>query len=159
STVLITDRYVRPDPKSAEDEIASLSREVDLLVIWSTIGGVAAKRVAPPVPVVFLSVGAPVDIGLVESLAHPGGTMTGVSFEASTETYAKRLQLLKEIVPTLDRVAVLRARGDANVRFAMASLEKSAPELGVTLVLFDVASPDELEAAFAEMRKNGAQAL
>ncbi len=157
--VVMTDRYVHPDPKSAEAEIADLSRAVDLLVTWSTVGGVAAKRLAVSIPVVFLSVGAPVEVGLVSSLARPGGNMTGVTFESSTETYAKRLQILKEIIPTLDRVAVLRARGDANVAFAMQSLERSAPELGITLAPADVVSPDELEAAFAEIEKTGAQGL
>ncbi len=112
-----------------------------------------------PLPVVFLSVGAPVDIGLVSSLAHPDGNITGVIFESSTETYAKRLQVLKEIIPTLDAVAVLRARGDANVAFAMQSLERSAPQLGIRLVPVDAASPDELEAAFAEIKRSGVQGL
>ena len=157
--VVMTDRYAHPNPKSAEAEIAAISGDIDLLVVWSTVGGVAAKRLALPIPVVFLSVGAPVDIGLVSSLAHPGGTMTGVTFESSTETYAKRLQILKEIIPALDGVAVLRARGDPNVPFAMQSLERAAPQLGISLVPVDVASPDELEAAFAEIEKSGAQGL
>ena len=155
--VVITDRYAHPDPTSAEAEIAGAIRDADLLVVWSTVGGVAAKRLAVPLPVVFLSVGAPVDIGLVSSLAHPGGNMTGVTFELSTETYAKPLQILKEIIPTLGAVAVLRARGDANVAFAMQSLERWAPQLGIRLVPVDVASPDELEGAFAEIETSGAR--
>jgi len=63
----------------------------------------------PGIPVVFVSVGAPVDIGLVETLARPGSNMTGTTFEATSETYAKRVQLLKEILPNLSRVAVLGA--------------------------------------------------
>jgi putative ABC transport system substrate-binding protein len=55
---------------------------------------------------VFLGVGAPVEIGLIQSLSHPGGNMTGVTFEAASETYARRLQILQEIVPDLRRVAV-----------------------------------------------------
>lgn len=77
----MTDRYAHRDRQSAEAEIAALSPAVDLLVVWSTIGRVAAKQLAVSLPVVFLSVGAPVDIGLAPSLAHPGGTMTGVTFE------------------------------------------------------------------------------
>jgi putative tryptophan/tyrosine transport system substrate-binding protein len=114
---------VPPQPKAIEDGIRSLLPEIDLLVVWSTVGSVAAKKVASSVPIVFLSVGVPVDIGLVESLAHPGGNMTGITFEAATETYAKRLQILKEIVPNLEHVAVLRAVGDPNVVHAMASLD------------------------------------
>jgi putative ABC transport system substrate-binding protein len=55
-------------------------------------------------PCVFLAVGAPVDIGLLQSLSHPDGNMTGTTFEAATETYAKRLQILTEILPNLQRV-------------------------------------------------------
>jgi len=120
---------------------------------------VAAKKLVSSIPVVFLSVGAPVEIGLVESLNHPGGNMTGTTFEAATETYSKRLQILKEIIPNLNRVAVLRAKGDANVPFAMASLEGSAPTLGVTILPIDIESADDLDAAFVEMRRSQAEAL
>jgi putative ABC transport system substrate-binding protein len=93
--------FATPNPKAMKDAVSSLLPEIDLLVVWGTIGGVAAKSVASYIPVVFVSVGAPVDIGLVESLSHPGGNMTGTTFEAASETYGKRLQLLKEILPNL----------------------------------------------------------
>jgi putative ABC transport system substrate-binding protein len=131
---------------------------IDLLVIWSTVGGVIAKRVST-LPVVFLSVGAPVEIGLVKSLSHPGGNMTGVTFEAASETYAKRLQILKDIVPNLERVGILGAAGDANVAFAMVSLDHSAPQLGVTLLPVYVGSTGEINAAFETMMSNKAQGL
>src|SRR4051795_12954883 len=92
-------RYSSPTPKDLKAAILELLPEIDLLVVWGTIGGVAARAVAPKIPVVFISVGAPVDIGLVESLAHPGGGMTGTTFEAASETNGKRLQLLKDILP------------------------------------------------------------
>jgi putative tryptophan/tyrosine transport system substrate-binding protein len=150
---------VPPQPKAIEDAIRSLLPNIDLLVVWSTVGSVAAKKAAPSVPIVFLSVGVPVDIGLVESLAHPGGNMTGITFEAATETYAKRLQILKEIVPNLERVAVLRAVGDPNVVHAMASLDQSAPGLRVTLLPMDIRSADDLPAVFAEMQRIRAEGL
>ena len=74
----------------------------------------AIKRTLTSLPVVFLSVGAPVEIGLVSSLARPGGTMTGVAGMESTDAYGKRLQLLKELSPRMTRVAVLYARSDPN---------------------------------------------
>ena len=82
-------------------------------------------------PCVFLAVGAPVDIGLVAGLNHRGGNMAGVTFEAATETYAKRLQILTEIIPNLERVAVLRTIGDPNVTFAMKSVERPAPTVSI----------------------------
>ena len=158
-TIKLTSRLVTPTPQAAEDAVRSLAPDVDLLVVWSTIGAVAAKKLVSRIPVVFLSVGAPVDIGLVQSLAHPGGNMTGVTFEAATETYAKRLQFLKEIVPSLSRVAVLRAHGDINGNFALASMEKSAAEFGVSLIPIDVETSEQMEAAFARMREAKAEAL
>jgi putative ABC transport system substrate-binding protein len=127
-------RFAGPQPEKLQEVISSLLPQIDLLVVWGTVGGVAAKRVASGVPTAFVSVGAPVEIGLVQSLARPGGNMTGITFEAETGTYGKRLQILKEIVPDLKRVAVLRAVGHPNVGFAMTSLEAAAPELGVSLV-------------------------
>ena len=152
-------RFPGPQSEKLQEVISSLSPQIDLLVVWGTVGGVAAKRVASGVPTVFVSVGAPIEIGLVKSLAHPGGNMTGITFEAATETYGKRLQILKEILPDLKRVAVLRAVGDPNVGFAMTSLDGAAPELGVTLVPVDIKSADELETAFANIKNSEVQAL
>ena len=157
--ILLSHQFAGPQPDKLRKVIASLLPQIDLLVAWGTVGGAAAKQVADGVPTVFVSVGAPVEIGLVQSLAHPGGNMTGVSFEAATETYGKRLQLLKEIVPDLKRVAVLRAVGDPNVGFAMTSLDGAAPELGVTLVPVDIESAAEIETAFTKIKDSEAGAV
>jgi putative ABC transport system substrate-binding protein len=155
--VILTHRFV--EPKELEHTLLGLLPSTDLLVIWTTLGAVTAKKVASELPIVFLGVGAPLDLGLVQSLAHPGGNMTGVTFQAASETYAKRLQILTEIVPNLSRVAVLRTIGDANVAFALKSLEQAAPQLGVTLLPFDIRTADELPDAFDAMTADNAQAL
>jgi putative ABC transport system substrate-binding protein len=152
-------RYANPQLSGMQDTIRSLIGEIDLLVVWATIGAVAAKNVADSLPVVFMSVGAPVEIGLVQSLSHPGGNMTGITFEAATETYGKRLQLLKELLPNLGNVAVLAAEGDANVTFAMQSLDKAAPELGVTLRRFEFRSGEDLAATFDKFGQSHAEGL
>jgi putative tryptophan/tyrosine transport system substrate-binding protein len=157
--VVLTHQFAGPQPDKVRKVIASLLPEIDLLVAGGTIGGVAAKELADNVPTVFVSVGAPVEIGLVQSLAHPGGNMTGITFEAATETYGKRLQILKEIVPDLERAAIMRAVGDPNVGFAMKSLEGAAPELGVTLVPIDIKSTSDLEAAFTKIRNSEVEGL
>src|SRR5690242_1349389 len=151
--------FTAPNPKDMKEAVLSLLPEIDLLVVWGTIGGVAAKSVASRIPVVFVSVGAPVDIGLVESLAHPGGNMTGITFEAATETYGKRLQLLKEILPNLTRLAVLGAKGDPNFPFAMMSIENSARSLGVSITPIEINSADDFRNAFDEMKRRQSQAL
>jgi putative ABC transport system substrate-binding protein len=152
-------RFAGPQPEKLQEVISSLLPQIDLLVVWGTVGAVAAKKVASGMPTVFVSVGAPVEIGLVQSLAHPGGNMTGITFEAATGTYGKRLQILKEIVPDLKRVAVLRAVGDPNVGFAMTSLEEAAPELGVSLVSVDMKSADDLDLAFAKIKNSDVGAV
>jgi len=157
--IVLSHRFAGPQPDQVQDVIMSLLPQIDLLVVRGTVGGMAAKKVADAVPTVFVSVGAPVEIGLVQSLAHPGGNMTGMSFEAATETYGKRLQILKEIVPDLKRAGVLRAVGDPNVGFAMTSLEGAAPKLGVVLVPVDIKSTDDLEAAFAKIKNSEVEAL
>jgi putative tryptophan/tyrosine transport system substrate-binding protein len=139
-------------------QFLALLPDIDLLVVHGTLGGAVAKSVVSNIPVVFISVGAPVDIGLVQSLAHPGGNMTGTTFEAASETYGKSLQLLKEILPDLSRVAVLGARGDPNVSFAIKSLETSAPSLGISLTLMETSSADDLPAAFDKMKQSQTQA-
>jgi putative tryptophan/tyrosine transport system substrate-binding protein len=157
--IVLLHEFTGPQPDKIKEAISSLVGQVDLLVVWGTVGGAAAKKLASGLPTVFVSVGAPVEIGLVQSLAHPGGNMTGITFEAATETYGKRLQILKEIVPDLNRVAVLRAVGDPNVGFAMKSLEEAAPELGVGLVSVDIKSADDLQTAFPSMKKSEAEGL
>jgi putative ABC transport system substrate-binding protein len=109
---------------------------------------------------VFISIGFPVELGLVASLAHPGGKMTGITAEASLEINGKRLQILKEIVPGLKRVAVLRDFADRMAAgLEWAALDQAAGELGLTLAPVDIKSADELETAFAGIKKSGAEAL
>jgi len=108
-------RFAGPQLDKIEEAITSLLPQIDLLVVWGE-GAIAAKKLAGGVPTVFISIGYPVELGLVQSLAHPGGNMTGITAEAALETPAKRLQMLKEIVPDLKRVAVLGPVGRPGIR-------------------------------------------
>jgi putative tryptophan/tyrosine transport system substrate-binding protein len=157
--ILLLHRYAGPQPDKVQKAILALLPQIDLLVVWGTVGGAAAKKAASDVPTIFVSVGAPVEIGLIQSLSHPGGNMTGITFEAATETYGKRLQILKEIIPDLKRVGILRAVGDPNVGFAMTSLNEVAPELGVTVVPIDIQSADDLKTAFTKIKDTRVEAL
>ena len=157
--IILIQQRSNPSLEAVESAIRSLIPAIDLLVVGGTIGGVAAKKLVTTKPVALVAVGAPVDIGLVESLSRPGGNMTGITFEAATETYAKRLQILKEIMPKLNRVAVLHAQDDPNVKFAMASLERAAPDFGVQLSPIGVSSSGDLDAAFDEMKRHQSEAL
>jgi putative ABC transport system substrate-binding protein len=148
-----------PQVEKLEQTIRALVPNIDLLVVAGTIGGIAAKNVGIAIPTVFVNVGDPVRIGLVDSLAHPGGNMTGITFEAAIDTYGKRLQILKEIIPGLNRAAVLGAIDDLNVDLAIQSLERAALQLGVVLAPLRLHQPLELEGAFATMKQSGSQAV
>jgi putative tryptophan/tyrosine transport system substrate-binding protein len=158
--IVIDDRPTDGTPEAfAEATTALLATKPDIIVVWGTVGAVAVKKATTALAVVFLSVGVPVEVGLVASLAHPGGNMTGVTFEAATETYAKRLQLLKEAVPHLSRAGVLYAAGDPNVHHAIQSLKGAAPALGIRLDLVEVRTSEGLEAAFSTIKARGAHGV
>jgi putative ABC transport system substrate-binding protein len=133
--------------------------QVDLLVVRGSIAAMAAKELGSGLPTVFISSAFPVEIGLVGSLAHPGGNITGIASEAAIETNQKRLQILKEIVPDLKRAAVLRVPDEPFTGLAMPSLDLAARQIGVTLIPVDIRSADDLAAGFASMKESEAQAL
>src|SRR5262249_39661891 len=106
-TVAIEYRWAEGRAKRFTDIAREVVRlNVDVIVTYSTAAVIAVKQVTPVVPVVFAGVGDPVATGLVESLARPGGNVTGLSLQ-STEIAGKRLELLREFVPGLRRLAIL----------------------------------------------------
>jgi putative tryptophan/tyrosine transport system substrate-binding protein len=155
--IVLLQRFSGPQPEKMKEVIISLVPQIDLLVVWG-IAATEAKKFAGSVPTVFISYGFPVEEGLVQSLAQPGGNMTGITAEAATETNGKRLQILKEIVPGLKRVAVLGAVYEPHLVW-MTSLNLAARELGLTLVPVDFGSAGDLETAFADMKKGESEAL
>jgi putative tryptophan/tyrosine transport system substrate-binding protein len=156
--IVLLHRFAGAQVDKLEEAIISLVPQVDLLAVWGN-AAIAAKKLAVGVPTVFISIGFPVELGLVKSLAHPGGNMTGIAAEAALEINGKRLQILKEIVPDLNRVAVLRDFDTRSWEFEWTSLDQAAGELGLSLVPVDIKSADELETAFAGIKKSGAEAL
>ena len=156
--VVLLNRFAGPRTDQIEEAVISLAPQVDLLVVWGN-GGPAAKKFAGAVPTVFISIGFPVELGLVQSLAHPGGNITGIAAEAALEINGKRLQTLKEIVPSLKRVAFLRDTTNVNDKFELAALDQAAQELGVTVMPVGIKSADDLERAFVDIKESGADAL
>jgi putative ABC transport system substrate-binding protein len=144
--------------------LASLAAElvglgVDVLVAWSPGGGLAAKRATSQVPVVFLAGGGdPVGVGLVSNLAHPGGNVTGLSSAAAVETYAKRLEFLKDAVPSLRRVAMLDI-SEPRTTMAKRAVMDAAKTLGLELHDVAVKAPAELAGAIRKAKDEGGQAL
>jgi putative ABC transport system substrate-binding protein len=129
---------------------------VDVIVTAGPQGVRAARGATTTIPIVMGNVGDAVGQGFVASLAKPGGNVTGLS-SLNTELSAKRLGLLKEALPAVTRVAVLReAVGDAS---PLRATEAAARSLGLTLQVFQVRGRDELPSAFAAMAAERVGAL
>jgi putative ABC transport system substrate-binding protein len=134
-----------------------VGRRPDVIVASATAGALAAKRATSTVPIVLSAVADPVVAGIVPSMARPGGNITGVSL-LNVELSGKALQLLKETVPAVSRVAVVWNSGNRSHGDIMKSTEAAAATLGVTLEPLDVRKPDDLPATFdtiARARPNG----
>ena len=164
----ISGRNVRIEirtPVGPEGAVATPAAElialgVDVLVVWGTVGALAAKQATSKIPVVFLGTGDPVSLGLVSSLAHPGGNLTGVTAIASSEEFAKRLELLKEAVPSVARVALLVSPdGRTLMNLNRQMMTVSAKALGIELREVDVQTPEGMETAVRKAKGQGAQAL
>jgi putative ABC transport system substrate-binding protein len=134
-----------------------VSRKVDLLVAGGTVQVRAAKQATSTIPIVMVGVLEPVRRGLVPSLAHPGGNVTGLT-DTLMETEGKRLQLLKEAVPKISRVALLYAPGSPEP-LLMREREAAAQTLGLTLQVYRVREPSEFAGAFTAMTTARAEAL
>ena len=131
---------------------------VDVFVAISTSVALAAKNATRTIPIVFTSGGDPVAVGLVDSLARPGGNLTGFSTIAE-ELAGKRLELLKETVPKLSRVAVLWDPRSAGSAPQWKESQLPARELGLQLHSMEVSSADKFESAFKEAIKARSAAL
>ena len=136
-----------------------VSLKVDLIVAVSNPRTLAAKQATSAIPIVMVYTLDPVKAGLVASLAHPGGNVTGVTMEAGLEILGKHLQLLKEAVPTVSRVAVLSYAVSSVNAAILQETQAAAQALGVTAQFYEVRDPTELDAAFPAMTKARAEAL
>jgi putative ABC transport system substrate-binding protein len=137
--------------------VAELVRlPVDVLVVDGTVALRPAQHATSTISIVMVA-GDPVGVGLIASLAHPGGNITGLSMMIP-DLSGKRLEFLKEAVPTLSRVAVLRHR-DAPVAPYVTETQAAAQALGLQLHVLEVRSLDEFAQAFAAMTSEHADAL
>ena len=131
--------------------------KVDVIVVANPEAIHAAKRATETIPIVMVGPGDPVRLGLIASLARPGGNLTGLSF-ISIELTGKRLELFKEAFPRISRVAVLRTPGAAQEQQAK-EMEVAAQTLGIQVQYVHVQTPDDFENAFSAITKGRADAL
>jgi putative ABC transport system substrate-binding protein len=146
--VVIEARYADGQPDRVAPIVAEVVRaKVDVIVSASSATTHAAKAATQSIPIVMTASADALSEGLVDSLARPGGNVTGMTFLASPEIAGKQLQLLKEIAPAVSRVAVLS--NPANRSHAAYARNLKARAVGVALQVVEVADPDQLERAFA----------
>lgn len=138
-----------------------VNRGVDVIVARTNDPIRAAKDATRSIPIVMLNGNFPVETGLVESLAHPGGNVTGTAY-VSPETIAKAMQLLKEIVPRARRVAILWANADSTPEYQQIvrpSLDRAAGNLGLKTQYFEIRRPEDVAAALDEISSSNVDAL
>lgn len=151
-------RYAEGKTERYGELAAELVRlEPDVIVVWGTGLAQAVRRVTSTIPIVLALGDRPVEMGLVADLARPGGNVTGLT-TLSFELSAKRLELLKETLPTLARVAVLYAP-DPRVAPTLKDLAVAARALGVRLQPLEARGLPDFDRAFAAMAKERADAL
>jgi putative ABC transport system substrate-binding protein len=147
----------------AYDRLQALASElvslpVDVIFAASAPAALAAKRATTSIPIVFETLGEPISAGLVSSLARPDGNLTGIS-GLGPELSGKRLELLRELVPELRRVALLVNRRNVMTAPTVRETEKAAAILRLRVDVVDFRSPDQLERAIGGIGGDGATAV
>jgi ABC-type uncharacterized transport system substrate-binding protein len=131
---------------------------VDVILTWGTDAVLAAKQATPTIPIVMGAIGDPLGSGVVTNLVRPGANVTGCSSRAA-ELEAKRLQLLKDVVPGLSRVAILINPTNHYMPLALQSARKGAQNLHVTLAVYEVHDTATLDAVFVTLMKDRPDAV
>jgi ABC-type uncharacterized transport system substrate-binding protein len=156
-TIAIVYRWANGRPERFTEIAAEfVQRKVDVIVTAGTAVG-AAKQATSVIPIVFAAATEPVSTGLITSLARPGRNVTGLSMQ-STELAGKRLELLREVVPALRRVAILAHAGNPAAVLEMSEVQASARALGLPVVTLGVERAEDIAPAF-EACKEQADAL
>ena len=153
--------------RSAEgqfDRLPALAAElvrlkVDVMVATPTPAALAAKSATGSISIVGVSLVDPVALGLISSLARPGGNVTGVSYSVGADIFGKDLELLREAVPRVRRVAVLSNPDGPSQPLTIQNITAAARSLGLQLLLVGARGPGEFDSAFATMARERAEAL
>ena len=154
--IVFEERFPNEQPArfvAMAEELASLN--VDLIVAVSTPSALAAQKATSTIPIVFLPIVDPVGLGLVATLAHPGGNITGLS-SMGFDIIPRRVQFFKEAVPTLSRTALLMnpsSKYDAEKQEA--EYRTAAQQFNVTVERVEAKQAEELEAAFSDIKQRG----
>jgi len=157
--LLVEQRYANDRAELLRPLAEELVRlKVEIIVTGGTAATLAAKNATTTIPIVIYSAGDPVHSGLVASLSRPGGNITGFSV-IGPELDAKRLALLRELLPGLQRVGVLQDPTNPYHRAVRKEFEQTCRSLGLQPIIIEVAAASELENAISEIARRRAQAL
>jgi putative ABC transport system substrate-binding protein len=132
--------------------------KVDVIAAPGTLAPLAAKQASSTIPIVMMAAGDPLGSGLIASLARPGGNVTGMSLMAP-DLGGKRLELLKEVLPRLARVAVLWNAANPYSALVFKETQAAGPTLGIEVQSLEVRAPDDFDGAFETMRRQRPDAL
>jgi len=151
-TVAIEIRWAEGRNERLADTAAEfVRRKVDVIVTSATPPTVAAKQATSVIPIVFAAVGDPVGAGLVESLARPGGNVTGLSLQ-QTDAVGKRLELLREVIPGLHRLAIMANSSNPSSGLEMREAQATAGTLGLESVTSEIRRPEDIAPAFDALK-------
>ena len=151
-------RYTNGDDQLPELAADLVRLKVDVIVTSSTAATRAAKNATTTIPIVMAAASDPVGTGLVVSLARPGGNITGLSLMAP-ELAGKRLELLREVLPRVARVAFLASGRDPDGRLFVEEAQDAAERFGMQIQPLVIGGPEEIEGAFSAMIRERAGAL
>jgi ABC-type uncharacterized transport system substrate-binding protein len=160
TNIVIEYRWAEAKYERLRDLVAELIRSnVDVIVTHGTPGSLAAKQMTAIIPIVMAAIGDPVATGIVGSVSRPSGNITGLSF-FNPELNAKRIELLKEVMPRITRVGVLiNADNPAGIGPELQAMETAARSLKLGLQQFPVREPSEFESAFERMEQGHLEAV
>src|SRR5262245_11027661 len=131
--------------------------KVEVIVTHNTPGPLAAKQATSTIPIVFATAGDPVGTGIVANLARPGGNVTGLSSQ-SPDLAGKRLQIMREIIPSLHKLAVLADNDNPFVKVDVSHLREAGAGLGIEVATFEMRRFEDIDPAFQAL-KSRSQAL
>ena len=157
--LVVERRYAEGRAERFPEFAAEMVRlKVDIIIVTTTPAALAVKKATTAIPVVFPNAISPVESGVVASLAHPGGNVTGGAAQTVTLS-TKRLEILKEVVPGLLRVTVLWNAANPALAYPWKQTQVAAAQLGVTLRSLEVRDPKDIESAFAKIAQDSPDAL
>jgi len=157
--IVLENRFPAENP----DRFRGLARELvdvkpDVIIAVSVPGAINLKKLTSTIPIVFILIADPVGFGLVESLARPGGNATGLSL-MTIDLSGKRLELFKEAVPSLSRVAILTDVTDPFRDRLVKANQASGEKLGIALWPVEITGPEAVEPAFAKIVQDGSNGV